>query len=107
MNAGELDNLINVLSPKSTARSTDGGKIFTYTTTIENLWAKVEPVEGKEIFLQNQRYYDVDMKFTARYTSVINTKQVIACDGNIFEIQGLIDVDYAHTDLLILGRNLE
>lgn len=108
MNAGKLNNLINVLLPQSTSRSTDGGKIFTYTTAIENLWAEVKPLEAKEIFLQNQTYSDVDMQFITRFTTKINNpNQLISCDGTIYEIQGIIDIDYKHDALQILGRKLE
>lgn len=106
INAGRLDRLINIRQPVSTARSTDGEPIQTWTTVLENIWCDVRPITAREFFRSDNRYAEADTMFTLRYTSVINSTMRVILDSNEYWIESVIDVSYEHRELQILGKRI-
>ena len=104
MRAGLLKHKISIISPRTTARSTDGAPIVTYTTIL-NTWAEAEQVGGGEAFRGDYRWADADMKFVIRYsTEGIEAKQNIIFNGSTYNILSVIDSSFAHREMVIMAN---
>lgn len=103
MRAGRLKNRISIISPRTTARSTDGAPIVTYTTIL-NTWADVRPIAGREMFRGDYRWADADTEFTIRYsTEGIEAKQFIVFNGSTYNILSVIDSSNAHREMVLIA----
>lgn len=105
MRAGRLNKRISVISPRTTARSTDGAPIVTHTTVLGDIWASVEPMGGREQFRGDYRWVDSDTRFTIRYSTVsITPSNLIVYNGSTYDIQGIVNTDERNRELVIMAR---
>lgn len=107
MNPGKMNRLINIRTQVvSTARSTDGEPLITITTASSNIWVRKEPLTGREYFTMDQRYYDADVRFIARFTTNITEKSKIydVYTSEVYEVKMLKDKDDRHRELMFLGK---
>ena len=105
MRAGLLRHKISILEPKSTARSTDGAPVITYSTILKDIWAGVTPISGKEIFRDDHRWSVSDKLFTIRYTTAaITQNMVVVFSSDNYEIQEVIPIDHRKVQIDIVGR---
>ena len=72
MRAGRLNRKISIRLPAvSTARSTDGGILYTESTVLSNVWANRQAISGRELFRQDQRWSQVTTRFYIRYSTAV------------------------------------
>lgn len=106
MRAGLLRNKIKILSPKSTARSTDGAPIITYSTIVDE-WAEVQTVSAREQFRTDKRWAVTDKIFRIRYLSTVSITpdDIIVYDGENYQIEsGPTNVDERDRTIEMIGR---
>ncbi|NIT56954.1 MAG: phage head closure protein [Aliifodinibius sp.] len=110
MNSGKLDRLINIREQVvSTSRSTDGAPIITTSTISSNVWAKKEPLTGREYFTQDQRYYDSDIRYRLRHTTAITeTCKIHDVYSSVdYDVKMFQDIDDRHRELIVLGKRIK
>ena len=96
MRTGLLNRQITILNPVSTARSTSGAPIVTWSTYLANIWAKVEPVKGDERFTGRRRWEVDEVDFVTRWTTAvenIGNDYRVRYNSNDYEIKSVINVD--------------
>jgi len=100
MRAGTLDRQITIMqSSVSTARSTDGAPVLVWSTMLANIWARVVPRTGSEIYRDRYRWEVAETDFFTRWTThTITADHRIKYDGDIYEIRAVIDVDEKHVE---------
>ena len=105
MRAGLLRHKISILEPQTTARSTDGAPVITYSTILKDIWSGVTPISGKEVFRDDHRWSVTDKLFTIRYTTaeITQNMQVVSTSGT-YEIQEVINVNERKIQIDIVGR---
>lgn len=105
MRAGTLRSRISLISPISTARSTDGAPVVTYSTTLKDIWCDVQTVTARENFVNDMRWAITDKIFRIRFTTVtIGPKDLLVYNSERYAIQSVIDVGERHREHEIVGR---
>lgn len=95
---------VSFLTPVSTARSTDGAPVVTYTTAL-SCWARVDPLGGTEQFRGDYRWTDSDTRFVIRFSTVsITPRNLVVFNGSTYDIQGVTDSSAAGRELVIMAR---
>ena len=103
MRAGRLNRQISIISPRTTARSSEGEPIVTLTT-VRRTWANVEPLSGSEMFRGDYRYADDTVKFTIRSsTEGIAPTMSVICTGSTYNILSVIDSSNAHREMVLIA----
>lgn len=105
MRSGMLRHRISIIEPKSTARSTDGAPVITYSTILKDIWAGIKPMGGKELFRDDHRWSVSDKIFTIRYTTaIIKPNMILVYSSENYEIQAVTAVDERNYQIDIVGR---
>lgn len=105
MRAGNLRQRVSIITPISTARSTDGAPVVTYSTTLKDIWCDVQNVSARENFKNDMRWAITDKIFRIRYTTLtIGPKDLIVYGGENYAVQSVIDVGERHREHELVGR---
>mgnify|MGYP005840717971 CR=1 FL=1 len=78
-----------------------GGKPETWVNRFE-VWAKIEPLSGREYFFAHQIQAEVTHRITTRYRRDVKEDMRISAGSRIFEIESILDLYEAHKFLEIL-----
>ena len=70
-------------------------------TDMSTMWARIEPLSGREYFAARQENAEITAKITIRYRPGINTDLRIVFDGRIFEVLSVVNPE-ERCKLLIL-----
>jgi SPP1 family predicted phage head-tail adaptor len=79
------------------------GSIFKDGVDVENwvdsvtIWAKAEPLRGKELWMAQSIHQEINMKFTIRYRKDVSEDMRILYDRKYFEIVSIVDIEEKHT----------
>ena len=106
MRAGRLNRRISIRLPGSTSRSTDGQPIVTWSTVFGPVYADRQPISGRELFTQDQRWSEVTTRFITRYSTAVNSRcRVIDLDDSSaeYDIKHVIDINDQQRGLEILA----
>lgn len=112
MRAGQMNRRVSIRAPGSTARSTDGEPIITWTTVLSSVWADTIPIEGRELFSQDSRYAEVTTRFVIRWstasTAILPKCRVVDhSNGDIqYDIKAVIDIGDQRRGLEILAARI-
>ena len=102
MRAGKLKQKISIITPGATTRTSEGAPVVTFTTVL-SCWSHAEPISGNEVFRDDYRWADSDMRFTIRYSTVnILPKMSVICTGSTYNISAVIDTSNAHRELVLI-----
>lgn len=105
MQAGRLRKRISIISPISTARSTDGAPIVSYSTLLKDVWCDVQTVTARENFKNDMRWAVTDKIFRIRYTTLsFGPDDLIVYGGENYQVQSIIDVGERQRTHEIVGR---
>ena len=107
MRAGQLNRRVSVRSPGSTARSTDGAPIISWTTVLDTVWADRQTVSAREMFAADVRWAAVTRKYVLRYSSAVTPEcRLIDLDDSSSEwnIEAVIDIRDEGRGLEILAK---
>ena len=84
MNAQDLNKRIT-LQQKAVTRAANGEEIVTWSDAL-SIWAKVEPIRGREFFAAAQMQGAVDYRVTIRYRSGIDRTMRVKFGGDILDM---------------------
>ena len=99
---GEMNRRIKLQSKVETGDGY-GGKTVEWVDRA-SVWAKVEPLSGREYFEAHQTQADVTHRVTTRYRGDIDETMRIVYGEKILEIESVLDVESAHQRLVIMAR---
>ena len=89
----------------STARSTDGAPVVTWSTYLANIWANVEQQTGQEIYRDRNRWEVEETDFICRWTThTILTDYRVRYDSADYDIKAVINVNEANRELRLITR---
>jgi SPP1 family predicted phage head-tail adaptor len=106
--AGELNRIISIQSNSPTTFTAEGEPVSSWVTVIASVWAKYEPLTGREFFLASQRYSGNIVRFIIRYTpaAVFTPPMRIVFEGDYYDIKSIKDIDGERTNLEILSEQI-
>ena len=108
MRAGRLNRQISIRYPVSTARSTDGAPIITTSTLLADVWARVDPKTGSEIYRDRNRWEVTETDFFIRHTTVsITPSMSVRYDGNDYDIKAVINTDERNREIQLITKRHE
>lgn len=101
--AGKLNKQISIQSA-TFGRDALGGPSVTYTSTVLNTWARVQPLIGREYFASKQLQAVVDTKFTIRYPGTVTVAPTmqLTYNSNKYNIESVINVNEANQELVLM-----
>lgn len=101
ISAGELTRRITL---RVMVRTPDGGGGYTEAPQdIATVWAKVEPLEGREQLAAMQTGMQRPHRFTIRYRTDISGTTQVLYDGDRYDVTSVIDVEAARREIQILA----
>lgn len=80
------------LEARSATRAPNGEELLSWAP-IATVWARVEPLRGREWFAGGQMQSAVDYRITIRYRSGITREQRIVWQGLPLDVVSVIDVN--------------
>lgn len=103
MNPGELKHRISV---QKFAKIEDGGGGFTeeWIDLFDppEIWASINPLSGRELFVAMQIQSMVSHKIKIRYRSGITNKHRVEYKGRVYNILAVIDKQERHKELELM-----
>lgn len=84
MNAKSLNQKVTI-QQKSVTRAANGEEIVSWVT-FATLWARVEPIRGREFFAAAQMQGAVDYRVTLRYTPTITRDMRVLWGSIVMDI---------------------
>lgn len=104
MNPGDLNRRVTI---RRMDQVPDGGGGYTEEPVeVATVWAKVEPLRGREQILAMQTGMQRPHRFTIRYRDGITGAKDLLYGGARFDIQSVVDTDAAHRELVILAEEV-
>lgn len=104
MQTGKMRRQITI---RTNARTPDGMGGYTETPTdVENIPARIEPLEGRELLMAQQTGMERPHRFTLRYRSGMTGAKTVLYDGRTFDIHSVMDPEERHRELVITAEEL-
>lgn len=102
--AHELNTLVEVLT-YTTERDAFGEEIQTWTVG-RSVYAKVEPLVGKEFIAAGAIWPDVPVKVTMRWFADLKESHRLRFRGDTYEIESIQNIRFQNRELLVYARRL-
>lgn len=102
MRAGTLRQRVTI-QDKSVVRDTYGGETISWTDVAE-VWAAVEPLQGREYLEARQTMAEVTTRIRVRYRSGITPEMRVEYDSRNYEILAVIHVREQQRELHLMCR---
>lgn len=102
--AHELNTLVEVLT--STFVQNEFGEPIMTWHVHRTVYAKVEPLVGKELFAASGVWPDVPMKVTMRWFPDLHTAHRLRFRGETFDIQSIQNIRYQNRELLVFVKRM-
>jgi SPP1 family predicted phage head-tail adaptor len=100
MRPGKLRHRIII---QSLQKVDDGGGGYTEDwVNIGNVWASVQPLQGRELFQAQQVQAELSHKVRIRYREGIVPSMRVVFNNRIMEIQSVINIDEANREIELL-----
>lgn len=99
-NVGKFGKRV-VIEDYSTVQNVAGEEVKTWATA-STVWAKVEPLSGKERFEAKQVAPEISHKITMRGGITITPENRITFDSRIFNINAILNIEEADVILEVL-----
>lgn len=99
MRAGDLDKRGTIQYKKKSVNSF--GEDIETPTDLATVWCSIEPVTGKEKWLQQERISEATFKIRMRYRSDVNVTMQMKYKNRIFDFLAVINSYEDNKDLLI------
>jgi len=99
LRAGELNRRVEIQA--NTPTTNDIGELVASWATVATIWAKIEPVSGRELLQTQQVQATATARIRMRYRSITPLHRIKHGD-DIYEINAVIDVDDIHEQLELL-----
>ena len=101
----ELDKRVT-LQERVQVLDETGGFSSTWTK-VADLWAKIEPVSGMQVYRMAQTEAPITHKVTVRYRSGVTTKQRLLFKGRVLDIVEVLNPEEANVSLIMRCREGE
>lgn len=101
MRAGSLDKKITI-QQLGNAVDDFGGIIEGGYQDFATVWASINPVTGKEVFLSNTDFSTVSHKIKTRYLAGVDASMRIVWNDRVFEIKYFINYQEANREVEFL-----
>lgn len=90
--AGQLRHRITLQEQVETHSSTTGAVSRTWqdVATNPNVWARMEPLTGREFFDAQQMQAEMSVRFTIRHRSDVTAKMAVLFGGKRYNIQAVL-----------------
>lgn len=97
MKTGELRHRITI-QEKSVTRASNGEENETWASiaTVPEVWAKVEPLRGREFFAAQETQSSIDYRITIRYRSDLDRTMRVVWGSETLDIVSVIPVRGEH-----------
>lgn len=82
-----------------------GGKTEVWTT-FASVFAGVEPLHGRERYLQQQVQSEVTHRIPMRYRAGVTPAMRVLFEGRIFRIDSVIDIEERHTEMQLMCQEV-
>jgi len=99
MNIGRLNKRVTILRKDDTVNALN--QKSKSLVEVKTVWASVAPVRGAERYELQKLREEITYRVYMRYLSGVKADMYIRCDGRLFEIQSVVDVDFEHKMLEI------
>lgn len=73
---------------------------------IATVWARIEPLSGKEYFAAKQINAEISVKLTLRYRKDVVSDMRVAFDGRIFEVLSIINPEERRESLILMCKEV-
>lgn len=107
MRAGALQNLITIkqqvpiLDEYNRPTKVTDGSDWQAVPGASTHWAEIDPLQGREIERAHEVAPTATHKITMRYAAGITNEMRVYCDGEVFEINAILDPKKRHISLLL------
>lgn len=75
-------------------------------TDITTVWARIEPLSGREYFIARQENAEISVKITIRYQPGISTDLRAVFGSRTFEVLSVINPEERRESLLLMCREV-
>ena len=99
MNIGKLNKRITI--QQEVDEVNEIGQHQKVMQDVKTVWGTVTPVRGSEFYDAQKLTEEETYKFFIRYLPDITADMFISCQGKLFQMKAIIDVDFEHKMLEI------
>ena len=106
MNAGILNRRVAIDRNYAT-RDSSGDPVAVWQE-LQTVWAKIEPLTGREGDLDNNILAEADTRIRLRYsplTASLSPVDRLRYGTRIYNVTDVADVDTAHTEVIVLAKS--
>lgn len=100
MRAGSLDQRITIQQPPTTLDA--GGEAQGDWTTFADVWARVEPLRGRQLEAARTVYGDVGVQINMRYIDGVKIKMRVKHDAKTYQIEAVMNIQSQNRELELL-----
>lgn len=90
LDAGLLRHVI-VIQEQTQTRDEFGGIELSWANVFPLVYAKYDPLSGRELFANSQMQSEVTTRFTIRHREGLNTKQRVLFKNRIYNIHAVVE----------------
>ena len=105
MNFGKLNKRVNIQS--SELVRDPAGQSLPQWTTDDEVWAKISPATGRELYAGEQVKAEVTHTVLIRYYDGLTTKHRIEFGSRIFDINFIKDIDERNRYMQLLCKEVQ
>lgn len=105
INAGELNKLVTLQVPEQ-IRDSYGEEIITWQN-VTTLWAKIQPLTGRELYAAQQLHAESKVKIIIRYRSDMDTTKRLFYGNRYFYILSCHNTMESNEELVLLCREAD
>jgi len=106
--AGELNRVISIQSNSPSTFTAEGEPVASWSTVLTDIWAKYEPLSGREFFLAAQRYAENMVRFVIRYTTSITMTETLRVKygSDYYDVKYIKDIADERTNYELLCEKI-
>jgi SPP1 family predicted phage head-tail adaptor len=104
MNAGRLRHQVILYKPVDTQNTY--GEPEVRWQKVADLWARIEPLQGREYFAAKQAVSEIEARVTIRYRSDVTARMKITHGANDYLIETIINPGERNKELQLMCRRL-
>jgi len=104
MNAGRLRHAVILYAPVETQNTY--GEPEVRWQKVADLWARIEPLQGREYFAAKQAVSEIEARLTIRYRSDVTAKMKITHGAIDYLIEAIINPEERNRELQLMCRRM-
>lgn len=102
MNTGRLDQRVTI--ERVTYTQTGTGDVIETWNLLAEVWAAVEPLNGREYFAANSVQSETTTRIRLRYLADLNVVDRINHEGTLYNINSIINPRSGDAELVLMCR---